>query len=76
VPAGCQATGLELERDVNDRGAARLSRLWEPISGGFCAGLGDMPERIGGLLEPLHVFGEVGRERVGLDSSVRIEADC
>ena len=30
----------------------------------------------GGLLEPLHVFWEVGRERVGLDGSVRIEADC
>lgn len=53
-----------------------VSRLWESISGGFRAGLGDIPERIGGLLEPLHVFGEVGRERVGLDGSVRIEADC
>ena len=43
----CQAVGLELERDVNERrGAARLSRLWEPISGGFCAGLGDMSERM------------------------------
>jgi hypothetical protein len=42
----CQAAGLELERDVNDGGVRPVCpALWEPISGGFCAGLGDMPER-------------------------------
>jgi hypothetical protein len=43
----CQAAGLELERDVNDGGVRPVCpALWEPISGGFCAGLGDMPERM------------------------------